>query len=437
MCAVAALFCVLNLGQKLLCTVPRPVDVSRGAYINQYGCWSDVVSLWNARDLGAHLFPYVFGTWRGDPPSLGGGTVEYPTLTGMWVWLTALPASSAQQFLVVTAVVAVVLAVAVTLMLTRIAGRRAWVFAATPPLALYSVYNWDLLPVLCTVAGLLVATSAPRSWPPLVRWSLAGAAFGIGGAFKLYPLMFLAALVLAAFLDEDVDLAARVRRSLVTLGSGIGVVLAANVPFVLLNSEGWFSVFQFQAQRPIGASTLSVWYYGLLPWSADPASPFQDTMSRLSTVSTAVGILAVLVATVLIGIRTDRTPWVQSSAAMLCVYMVCNKVDSPQYVLWLLPFFVVLRLGGWWITAYLVTDVALTTGFFRNGYYDAIGQTGDTWASQLMTAAIWMRAAMLVVFTVVFFRTVGAWRTAGPDRAAEVDPLISDAGRSGAATPTG
>ncbi|MFJ3382310.1 hypothetical protein ACIPJ2_18075 [Curtobacterium sp. NPDC090217] len=411
MCVVAALFCVLNLGQKLLCTVPRPADVSRSAYVNQYGCWSDVVSLWNQRELGAHVFPYVFGTWRGDPPRLGGGTVEYPTLTGIWVWITALPADSAKQFLVVTAAVAVVIAVLVTLMLARIAGRRAWVFAATPPLALYSAYNWDLLPVLCTVAGLLVATSAPRTWPPLLRWALAGAAFGFGGAFKLYPLMFLAALVLAALLDRDLDLSGRFRRALTALGSGVGVVLAANVPFMVVNFEGWYSVFQFQAQRPIGASTLSVWYYGLLPRSADLSSPIQDTMSMLATVSTALGILAVLVVTVVVGARTGRTPWIQASAAMLCVYMVCNKVDSPQYVLWLLPFFVVLRLGGWWIAAYLVTDVCLTVGFFRSGYYQALGVTGDTWASQMMTAAMWMRAALLVVLVVVFLRTPTVRRT--------------------------
>jgi len=442
MCVVAAVFSLLNLGQKLLCTVPRPADVTRGEYVNRYGCWSDVVSLWNQRDLGAHVFPYLFGTYRGDPPVLGGGTVEYPTLTGVWVWLTALPADSAASFLVVTGVVAAVLAVVITLVLARIAGRRAWVFAATPPLALYAAYNWDLLPVACTVAGLLVMTAAPRSWPTMLRWGVAGLAFGVGGAFKLYPVMFLAALVLAAFLDRDVDLAGRIRRSLVALGSGVGAVLAANVPFVLINPEGWLSVFQFQAGRPIGASTLSVWYYGLLPWSADLEGPFQHTMSLLSTVSTALGILGVLLVTIVIGTRTGRTPWIQSSAAMLCVYMVCNKVDSPQYVLWLLPFFVVLRLGGWWIAAYLVTDVALTTAFFRNGYYDAIGQTGDTWASQMLTAAMWMRAAMLVVFTVLFLRTepvgrrtpAGADRAGGADRSSGADLSAGD--RTVAADPT-
>jgi len=415
MCVVVAVSCVLNLGQKLLCTVPQPADVSRAEYVNRYGCWSDVAALWNSRGLAQHVFPYVHGTWRGDPPVLGGGTVEYPTATGVWVWLTALPVDSVRGFLVVTAVVAAVLAVLVTLALQRIAGRRAWVFAATPPLALYAVYNWDLLPVACTVAALLVATAAPRSWGPLLRWGLAGALLGLGGACKLYPLMFLGALTLAALLDRDAPWSDRVRRTAITLGAGVAVVLVANVPFALVNYEGWSSVFRFQAERPIGPSTLTIWYYGLLPWSADLDGPVQGTMALLSTATTALGILAVLVVTVLRALRTGRTPWIQAAAAMLCVYMVANKVDSPQYVLWLLPFFVVLRLGGWWITAYLVTDVCLTVGFFRNGYYDAIGQTADTWAGQMVTAALWIRAVLLVVFAVRFLRTRPAGRAAaGP-----------------------
>ncbi|MCS5487486.1 hypothetical protein LQK89_10625 [Curtobacterium sp. C1] len=136
-------------------------------------------------------------------------------------------------------------------------------------------------------------------------------------------------------------------------------------------------------------------------------------MATLATVTTAVGVLAVLAVTVLRALRTGRTPWIQSSAAMLCVYMVANKVDSPQYVLWLLPFFVVLRIGGWWVTAYLVTDVCLTVGFFRNGYYDAVGQTGETWAGQMLTAAIWIRAVLLVVFVVRFLRAEAVRRAAG------------------------
>lgn len=399
MCVVAAVFTALNVLMKLPCTVPGPADVPRGAFVSQYGCWSDVAALWNTRGLVEHVFPYVNGS------ELGHGTVEYPTLTGIWVWLTALPVDTARGFLLVTGVVAGVLAVVVTLLLVRVAGRRAWVWAATPPLALYAAFNWDLLAVACTVVGLVVVLRAPSTWSPLTRYALAGAAFGVGGAFKLYPLMFLAPLAVAALLDRDAPLGARVRRTVAALGAGTGVVLAANVPFVLINLEGWLSVFRFQAARPIGPSTLSIWYYGLLPRSADLDGPFQQTMGTMATAATALGILAVLVVTVVLVLRRGTTPWVQSAAALLAVYMVCNKVASPQYVLWLLPFLVVLRVGGWWIGAYLVADLCAVVGFFRNTYATALGAGTQTWAFQAMTVGIWGRAVLLVVFVVLFLRT--------------------------------
>ncbi|KQS06487.1 hypothetical protein ASG04_15460 [Curtobacterium sp. Leaf183] len=423
MCVVAAVATVLNVLLKLPCTLPTPEGVVRGAFVSRYGCWSDVAALWGSRDLAGHVFPYVTGS------ELGNGTVEYPTLTGVWVWLTALPVGSAHGFLLVTGVVAVVLAVTVTLLLVRVAGRRAWLWAATPPLALYAVYNWDLLAVACSVVGLVVVVRPPSSWSTTTRYAVAGAAFGVGGAFKLYPLMFLAPLVIAALLDRDAELGTRVRRTAAALGSGVGVVLAANLPFVLVNLPGWLSVFTFQASRPIGASTMSVWYYGLLPWSTDLDGPIQQTMGAMSTVATALGIVAVLVVTVVLALRRGTTPWVQSAAALLAVYMVCNKVASPQYVLWLLPFLVVLRVGGWWIAAYLVADVCAVVGFFRNTYYQAIGVGTDTWAYQAMTAGIWGRAALLVALVVVFLRTPVVTR---PVRGTSER---TDSGRSGTSGP--
>lgn len=126
MCVVAAVLTVLNLLLKLPCTDTAPSVLPRDAVVSRFGCFSDVEFLWDVRQLASHVFPYVTGS------DIGNGTVEYPTLTGVWIWLTALPVDTARGFLVVTAAVAVVIVVVVTLLLARIAGRRAWIWAATP-----------------------------------------------------------------------------------------------------------------------------------------------------------------------------------------------------------------------------------------------------------------------------------------------------------------
>ena len=50
---------------------------------------------------------------------------------------------------------------------------------------------------------------------------------------------------------------------------------------------------------------------------------------------------------------------------MLCGFLLLHKVHSPQYTLWLVPFFVLLRVPWGWVVAYLVADLAMDVGIFR------------------------------------------------------------------------
>jgi uncharacterized membrane protein len=409
MIAVAVLFTALSYLHKRSCFAPiLGTDGSPEKFttrVSRTACYSDTLTLFDGRELGRHIFPYVHGWYTDVPkPAVHGGTVEYPTLSGIWVWFSALPVSSPLGFLAVTALTFIPLVVITVLCLQRVAGRRAWIYAATPPLLIYALYNWDVLPVAMTTIGLTVALAGPRRWSPLTRAVIAAVAFGIGGAFKLYPVMFAAPLALRFILDRStIPLSRRWLHALAVAGAAAAAILAANVPFMLINFDGWYSVFQFQAQRTIDASTQSIWYWGLLPWSSAPTGPFQQLMTMASTTATAVSILAVLTAAVIIAKRTGKLPWVGAAAALLCVYMVFNKVNSPQYVLWLLPFFAVLRIRWTLVLAYLLADLATFIGFYRWVFYMSLGNQDTTWANQLLTVGVWGRAALLIVLVFVFF----------------------------------
>ena len=67
------------------------------------GCYNDVQFLWGVRGLDQHIFPYIHGHLQNG--NVVGGTVEYPVLTGVFIWLTALPAHGADSFLVWSAFV--------------------------------------------------------------------------------------------------------------------------------------------------------------------------------------------------------------------------------------------------------------------------------------------------------------------------------------------
>ncbi|WIE53553.1 hypothetical protein [Curtobacterium sp. MCBD17_003] len=408
MVLATVLLTVLSAADKLTCS--KGVFASNGASTDPYqdvvrkACYSDVLSLWGSRGLIAHLVPYVHGTYTADPPAVHGGTVEYPALTGLFVWLTALPVSTDVGFLLVTTCVFAVVGVLVTLLLVRVAGRRAWAWAATPPLALYALYNWDVLPVLMTALGIALVVAGPRRWSPTTRVLLAAAAFGVGGALKLYPIMFVLPLALAVLTDgRRRTIGRRLLRALAPIGVAVGVVAVVNVPLAVVNFTGWFSVFRFQAARNIDRATLSIWYWGLRPWSDDGTEHIQHLMSAASTAATAVGIVVVVVVSLLLARGGRPYPWLQTSAALLCVYMAFNKVDSLQYTLWLLPFFVTVRIRVGWIAAYLVADLCAFVGWFRWLYYLTLGHpAGTTWADQALALGVWGRAVLLVCMVVAF-----------------------------------
>ena len=99
-------------------------------------------------------------------------------------------------------------------------------------------------------------------------------------------------------------------------------------------------------------------------------------------------------------------PFLQVSAAMVVAFLLWSKVHSPQFALWILPFFVLLRVSpGWWL-AYALADLAVYVGIFR-WFYD-FSLTGDqiTWtaAKSMLVAGVWARAALLACLFVVFLR---------------------------------
>jgi uncharacterized membrane protein len=397
MCVVAVALTIGSLFHKLQCAVPGVDFLSA----TRKACFADTVSLFSSRGLASHVFPYVQPLGEnGLPP----GSLEYPTLTGLWAWLSALPVGSLRGFLVVTALTFVPVVVITVVCLARVAGRRAWFFAATPPLFLYALYNWDLLPVMCSVVAFAVAIRWPAGRALVWRAVVVGALFGLGGAFKFYPLVFVAPFVLALLVDATAAWGDRVRRTVGAIVGSVGVLVVANLPFVLINAESWFSVIRYQGIRNIDSATLSVWYYAFQPWSAEDAPAFQHSLNLLATGATALALLAVLVTGLVLGIRRGRMPWIETSAALLCAYLVANKVDSLQYALWLAPFFVIVRIRTGWAVAYLAANTVLFAGWFRHIFLQASGTTVRTYADEAMSIGVWAQIILLPLLVIVFLR---------------------------------
>lgn len=365
-------------------------------------CYSDIQYLWLGRDIDKHVFPFVSGSITPDGV-LEGGTVEYPVLTGLLMWAGAMFAHNDGEFLLYSALLMAPFGLVTGWMLGRLARWRALLWAVGPPLVLYAFHNWDLPVVACSVGAVFVVHS--RRGTLQQRAVVASVLLALGFAFKLYPGIFvlpLALYVLTTARPGRLDWWGAVR---VAAAAAVTVVLV-NLPFALAGYQGWRASFTFQELRKVDLTTNSIWFWGFRPDSEPGNVAFQHWVNWLSPTLVVASFLVAAAVGLWRWRRSGVYPWVGVSAAMLCGFLLLHKVHSPQYTLWLLPFFVLLAVPWRWVVGYLIVDAVMGIGIFRWFYALKTGPGASDiaagLAAQSVAVGVWGRAALLVVLFVVF-----------------------------------
>ncbi|PPK68029.1 glycosyltransferase 87 family protein [Actinokineospora auranticolor] len=421
--ALVVLLCgltlVLGFANKDRCTGPEfdtwgrsQPDFDERKYAEV--CYSDIQYLWIGRDIDRHVFPYVHGGITADG-GLTGGTVEYPVLTGLLIWLGALFATNDAGFLLASALIMAPFGLVTGWMLGKLSRWRALIWSLSPALVMYAFHNWELPVVACAVAAVYFlhrgwgARGADR--PLLHRALVAAVLLGLGFAFKLYPAIFVLPLMLYVLTGGERGRELPVGKvrdwaGMVKVGSAaLATAVAVNVPFAIAGFDGWLASFVFQGQRKADITANSIWFWGLRP-DSDPSNESMHQVIGLLSPLLVFASFAVACVVGWIRYRREGTyPWIAVSAAMLCGFLLLHKVHSPQYTLWLVPMFVLLNLRWGWITAYLVADLAMGIGIFLwfaqiaarepSGIYEGF-------AAQAVMIGVWGRAALLVGMFIAF-----------------------------------
>ena len=343
----------------------------------QTGCYNDLQPLFIVREIDRSTFPYVNGELVDD--ELVGGAIEYPVLTGVFMWASGLTSDSSNSYLVASAILLAPFGLYAAYLLARLSGPRALMFAAAPAIVLYAFHNWDFLVVAAVVGAIFMWARGRYGW--------AGVLLGVGAALKMYPLVFLAPLLLERLVARDRD------GALNAVLGGVGTFALINLPFIVANRDGWLATYTFHQQR--GADFNSIWH-----WATPSLGPEQLNPLTLGLVG--ISFLAILGVGLLRARRDGVYPFLQACGAMLAVFLLFNKVHSPQYALWILPFFVVLRVHWLWWAAYSLADLVFYFGIFR-WFYD-LGTSGidDGLAKDALIGGLWVRAALLLLLTGIF-----------------------------------
>lgn len=327
-------------------------------------CYSDVVPLYSARSLDRGLVPYL----EADN--------EYPVLTGLSMAVAGAPASSHASFFNWTVLLLTSSALTTAWALHRMVGRRALFFALAPTLAAYGFMNWDLLAVALATMGTLAYLKE--------RDKTAGILLGLGAAAKLYPL-----LLLVPFAAGRLR-AGRADRALHLAGWTAVSWVALNLPFALLAPERWSFFFRLSASRPADWDTVWLLPQYKLGWST-------------ATVNVLAGATFVALAALVWVAAARRRPgfplWTLGFPTLV-LFLLTSKVYSPQFSLWLLPWFALTFPDIRLFIAFQVADVAV---FVTRFSWFADFERGDLPSAAFQLALV-VRALVLLACVVAWIR---------------------------------
>jgi hypothetical protein len=266
---------------------------------------------------------------------------------------------------------------------------RTWaalLIVGVSPLVLGSLFDtrFDLWPTLLAL-GALVALVQER---PLVT----GALLGLGFAAKLWPVALLPLAVVHLWRRRGSDSA------LAAVVTFLAVAAACFVPFALLAPHGLRAMFADQLDRPLQVESLgsavlmAAQHLGMRPLSTIDSHGAQALSGRgaglAADLSTVLEVATVIVIWIVFARRRNAggEAVLLAAAATVAALVAFDKVLSPQYLIWLVPFVALVR--GWLgvlAGAFLFLALGLTQTWFPWHYWRLALDHAAPWSWYLLT----------------------------------------------------
>lgn len=314
----------LALTVSWLVLMLRQVPCLAGGDRYQNMCYSDIPALYYWRGLKDGKVPFLDADL--EYPVLTGGLMELSRRIAVLLGARSAPGVDGQEaaqaaglFVGVNAVL--LFALFGVLVWAHLRFHRPWdalMIAASPAVMTVGLINWDALVVALTALSLLAWSRRRPVW--------SGVWLGLGVAAKLYPLLLMVGLAVLCLRS------ARLKQFWLLVAGAVGSWLAVNLPVYLIAAQGWLNFWKFNVDR--GADLGSIWY--ALYLAGIKVESVSTWVAVLMVVGTA-GICAVL-------LFAPRRPRVAAGAFLVvALFLMVNKVYSPQFVLWLLPLLVLAR----------------------------------------------------------------------------------------------
>jgi len=367
-----------------------------GVGVDVHECYSDLPALFDARNLVNHVWPYSSAT----------NSVEYPPLTGVVMWATALitphGTDADKYYYLINIFFLALLFIGCAFLVSRMNPKK-WYLLPVLPAVIASMYiNWDMWAV---VTALLAIHLFDKK-----RYGPSAIALAISIATKFFPIVLLIPIALIFIMKREYRMALRyfLQTSLLWL--------LINLPFIVTTPTGWWRFFKMNSTRPADLGSL---------WQA--LSIYNIDIPHLNFYWMALFALG-SIAVVGYLYRSALTPTLaQIAFIFVAIFTALNKVYSPQYVLWLAPLAVIAlvnnrdRIAFWiWQGAEAFYHFAIWE--YLGGYAGAKFALPPRWYA----GAILIRVATSLFFALCTLKSTQSQLSTEPEPSQEEQFLLTN-----------
>ena len=281
---------------------------------NKFGQFSDIRGFYGMHFYdGQHLWPFSEKTLLGDTKVQH--PVEYPALTGLIMWLLSFLVSPSEtaifDYYRITAGIQIVIFAICAYLIYKLTGKKYAYYFVLAPAVLYSLNrNWDIWAIAAMLFAILLFERK--------KYLLSAFLLSVAIATKFFPIVLM--LPIMIILLRNRQIATFIKYSLTVLISWMLI----NLPFVLVDLEGWAYFYKFSAERALGSAS----FYEIVNIFI-PGIKFSSFHFYILNV-----LVFLLVTAFLIKLKTVPT-LAESSFFVMFAFILFNKQYSMQYVIWL------------------------------------------------------------------------------------------------------
>ena len=359
-----------------------------GVGVDVHECYSDLPALFDARNLVNHVWPYSSAT----------NSVEYPPLTGVVMWATALITphgyNADKYYYLINIAFLALLFIGSALLVSKMNPQK-WYLLPLLPAVIASMYiNWDLWAVFSALLSIYLFDKK--------RYGTSAIALAISIATKFFPIVLLIPIAVIFIKERKLHLAVRY---ILQTGS---MWLAINLPFILTTPTGWWRFFKLNSTRPADLGSL---------WQALDIYNIKVSHLNLYWISLfALGSIAV------VGylLRSAITPTLaQIAFIFVALFTALNKVYSPQYVLWLAPLAVLALTNARDRAAFWIWQGA--EAFYHFAIWEYLGGYAG---AKFALPARWYAGAILIRVATSLIFAIRTLKSTRDPASFSTDPLL-------------